>query len=269
MFSEFEFPEFHLLLATEDIRQTKEWRVNDDRHHFIVHLGGQMNSLETEIEGHAGCVGPAVTGEIWTVPAEHSYRSQATGGDIHYAVLSMCSRVAASVSECEVRSGWRDEELHSAVMRLASLAVRSDDVSQMHIAELSNSILTHLGDHYLHGSGYARLECGPQLDQSRARDIRDYVYEHLAQQITIDTLAKLAGMTTHHLLIAFRQSFGMTPAQYVIAQRIRRVQWLLLHTSYGITRIAMDTGFASHSHLTSAFRNRTSRTPSEFRAKFK
>ena len=269
MFSEFQFPYFHLLLATEDIRQTKEWHVSDDRHHFIVHLGGHMDSLETEIEGHAGCVGPAVAGEIWTVPAEHNYRSRATGGDIHYAVLSMSNRVNSSTTGCEIRAGWRDTGLHSAVANLAKMAASPDDVSLMQISELSTSIGLYLGSHYLRGSGGDRGEYCPQLDQVRTRCLRDFVYDNLAAQITVDTLAKLAGMTTHHLLIAFRQSFGTTPAQYVIAQRIRRAQWLLLHSCYDITRIAMDTGFASNSHLTSAFRSRTGLTPTEFRARFK
>ncbi len=269
MFSDFHLPEFQLLVATEDIRNAKEWQVGDDKHHFIVHLGGYMDSLETEIDGHAGCVGPAVSGEIWTVPAERTYRSRATGGHIHYAVISMCKRVDSSTTECDILAGWRDYGLHSAVANLAMIAAKTDDVSQMHIRELSASIHSHLGERYLHGTDCTTRDCSPLLDQSQARYLRDYVFENLAEQITVDALAKLSSMTPHHLLIAFRHSFGTTPAQYVIAQRIRRAQWLLLHTSYDVTRIAMDTGFASHSHLTSAFRSRLGYTPTDFRARFK
>ena len=130
----------------------------------------------------------------------------------------------------------------------------------------------HLGLRWpwrLHGIGSTQKDFGPQLSPLQARYLRDFVFENLAEQITVDVLAKLSSMTPHQLLIAFRQSFGTTPAQYVITQRIRRAQWLLLHTSHDITKIAMDAGFASHSHLTSAFRSRVGFTPTDFRSRYK
>lgn len=53
--------------------------------------------------------------------------------------------------------------------------------------------------------------------------------------------------------------------QYIIAQRLRRARWLLMHTRNDITTIALETGFASHSHLTTAFKQHTGLTPLAFR----
>jgi len=216
MFSRYQLANFDLLLAEEEIRQPIEWRVGDDRHHFIIHLGGQMNQLKTEINGHAGCVCPAVPGEVWSVPVEHL-----------------------------------------------------DDASLLTKATLSDAILRRLEERYLCNPQTTDIETVSLLEKSDARLLRNYIYENLAEQITIDMLARLVDLTTYHLLIAFRHAFRTTPAQYLINQRIRKAQWLLLHTIHDVIRVAFDTGFSSHSHFSSAFRNRTGFSPTEFRRRCK
>ncbi|WP_447971870.1 helix-turn-helix domain-containing protein [Nitrospira sp. M1] len=65
--------------------------------------------------------------------------------------------------------------------------------------------------------------------------------------------------------MAFREAFGTTPAQYIITQRLRRVQSLLVNGKDDITSIAHATGFSSHSHLTTTFKKHLHITPSQFR----
>jgi len=260
MFSRYQLADFDLLLAEEDIRQHTEWRVGDDRHHFIVHLGGQMNQLETEIEGHAGCVGPAVPGEVWSVPAEHKYESCAVGGVIRYAVLSLQktrpnAHSAAPSMYFDILAGIRDDKLHAAVERLSQAVKSPDDTSKMDVATLSGGISRHLEGKYSRTSASDASEPAPALTRPQVRSLRSYMYDNLAGHITIEMLARLVDLTTHHLLIAFKRAFWTTPAQYLIAQRIRNAQWLLLHTSLEVTHIALESGFSSHSHLSSSFRN--------------
>jgi AraC family transcriptional regulator len=93
------------------------------------------------------------------------------------------------------------------------------------------------------------------------------VRAHLDHFITLAALADLVGLSTHRLLIAFRRTFGTTPAQYVIDQRLARARWLLAHTAYDISTIAGATGFCSHSHLTTTFKRHVGVTPHVFRAR--
>jgi AraC family transcriptional regulator len=72
-------------------------------------------------------------------------------------------------------------------------------------------------------------------------------------------------MNTHNLLVAFRLSFGTTPAQYVLAERLRRVRWLLHHTPLSIAAIAAETGFSSQSHLCIQFKLKEKVTPMQYR----
>ena len=97
------------------------------------------------------------------------------------------------------------------------------------------------------------------------RRFSSFIHERLAEPLSLVELAGAARMSTHQLLAAFRRAFGTTPAQYIISQRLRFAQRLLLEGRSDITTIALQAGCASHSHLTATFRARAGCTPSEFR----
>lgn len=99
----------------------------------------------------------------------------------------------------------------------------------------------------------------------RLRQVTDYVVGHLNEDIAVNDLAKIAGLSVHYFSEAFKLSTGRSPYHYVIDQRIRRAKELLLETKQSITEIALDVGFASHSHFTDQFRSRTGATPSRYR----
>ena len=95
--------------------------------------------------------------------------------------------------------------------------------------------------------------------------IQEFIAANLAGRLTLAVLASLTGLSEHNFLDAFRQTFNATPAQHIIAQRLRRARRLLTCGKQTITEIAMETGFASHSHLATTFKTHTGMTPQEFR----
>jgi AraC family transcriptional regulator len=266
-----------LLVSAEDICAPTTWSIHEDRHAAVVHLGGRMDELETELEGYGTTLGPATAGELWLIPAGRRYASQARGGIVSYGELYIAPKTLegligerAKSEEITPRLAHRDEFLCRSVQQLAALIGATDDLSRMLGETLSQALCLHLFRQYRAGSGSILPDPdGPVLSPRAARWIQEYIHAHLAERITLDALATLAGMSTHNLLIAFRTAFGTTPAQYVIAQRLRRVCWLLASTAEDITTIAMATGFASHSHLDAAFRKKMGLTPREFRTRWR
>jgi AraC family transcriptional regulator len=77
---------------------------------------------------------------------------------------------------------------------------------------------------------------------------------HLAEDLSLDTLATESGYSRDHFLRGFRQAMGVTPHQYLLQQRLERVQESLRNTSLSLSEIACGCGFSSHSHLATAFR---------------
>ncbi|MFE0757272.1 helix-turn-helix domain-containing protein [Inquilinus sp. NPDC058860] len=261
-----------LAVTREDIRAAASWRMREARHAVIVHLGGPMRQLETELDGVAARPGPPAAGDIWVVPAGRSYASQARGGTIRYGVLyfdpESLSALPGSDGRIAPRFAHRDEFLYRAVERLAELIGRNDDVSELLGASLGQALSLHLVQRY-RAEETAPGPRGPLLSGPARERLQEHVHARLGDRITLDDLADIAGMSTHNLLVAFRQAFGTTPAQYVIAQRLRRVRWLLANSAQDITAIALETGFASHSHLTTAFRRHIGLTPRDFRRRWR
>jgi AraC family transcriptional regulator len=269
------WPGLELLVARDDIRRPTEWRIAEKRHVVIVHLGGAMTELETELESHGGSRGPALPGEHWAIPAGHHYVSRARGTSIHYAVLYLDVRPAAShlcnlaAVNLAPRSGVRDEFLYQSVRRLAAEPHQSDDTEQMFRESLSQTIYLHL--HHRSPEATTTTHDVPPTQTKRryslhqTRQLRDYIHDRLDEKISLSQLAHVSGQTIHTLLADFRSAFGTSPWQYIIAQRLRLAQRLLTHTRKDITTIAFEAGFSSHSHLTRAFTHHLGRTPSAFR----
>nr|WP_298125072.1 helix-turn-helix domain-containing protein [uncultured Pseudoxanthomonas sp.] len=265
------WPGVEVLLCKEDIRQRTLWAIDEPRHTVIVHLGGTMRELDTEIDGVGATHTPPSPGDIWLVPAGKRYASQASGQVITYAELRVSPTAdvdvgadrRAAIDALMPRLGHRDEFLHYSVARLGRLSQRDDDLSAMMAERLQLLLRQHLYDVY-------RLPATPAtapmvLSPHIARQLSDHIESTLGERIALSTLAALAGMSVHQLLIAFRRTFGTTPAQYILAQRLRRARWHLLNRNDDITDIALACGFASHSHLSAAFKRDTGITPRQFR----
>jgi len=82
-----QWPWLEVAFRSEDITRPTDWRIHDRRHAVVVHLGGAMRRLETELDGFGGSTGSALPGEVWSVPAGRKYASHACGDQIHYAVM--------------------------------------------------------------------------------------------------------------------------------------------------------------------------------------
>ncbi|HEY5753573.1 MAG TPA: AraC family transcriptional regulator, partial [Chthoniobacterales bacterium] len=221
------WPGIELVVSTDDVRQPETYRIHESRHVFIVHLGGRIDKLETELDGHGGSSGPAIPGEVWSVPAQRRYASRLCGDVIQYALL--CVEPAAldliyatSLGPREIAplAGVRDEFLHQSVKELVAALREPGDIAQLFAQTLSQAMCAYLyRTHGLGRLGTPGPEEGPTFDARTSRQLRQYVLANLSERITLDDLAAVAGMSMHHLLIAFRKAFGVSPWQYVITQR--------------------------------------------------
>lgn len=263
------------IVRGDDIRKPTDWRIHDEKHAIVVHLSGHMSRLETELDGFGGSTGAALPGEIWTVPAERQYASHACGKIIEYAVILLQpdakdTLLGSAGGRLDIKplAGVRDDFLHHAVRQLIAAVRAADDVSDILAQSLSQSISLHLlSSHGPNGlSAGVTKETGHLLSQRTARRLREHIHDRLDERITLEELAKLAGLTSHQFLIAFRKAFSSTPGQYIIQQRLRNAQTMLLNTRKDITTIALECGFSSHSHLTASFAKQVGCSPSTFRA---
>jgi AraC-like DNA-binding protein len=103
------------------------------------------------------------------------------------------------------------------------------------------------------------------LPPGALKRVQQYVEDHLAERVSIERLAAIAGLSVFHFARAFKQSQGMTPHGYLLHRRIVRAQELLGQTESPLSEIALVSGFADQSHLARHFRERVGVSPAIFR----
>lgn len=99
------------------------------------------------------------------------------------------------------------------------------------------------------------------------RRVDDFIRSHLAERLSVETLAGVAGLSPSHFLRAFRETVGKPPHQYILALRLSQAKELLQSGRTPLGEIARHTGFASHSHLSATMQRLWSVSPSELRRK--
>jgi AraC-like DNA-binding protein len=95
----------------------------------------------------------------------------------------------------------------------------------------------------------------------RAREIL-----HDKGDISLDALAREAGLSKFHLLRLFKAVHGTTPSGYATAQRMERAKAMLKNSPLTAAAIAEAVGYESDSAFLRAFRRHTGTTPAAFRA---
>lgn len=102
-------------------------------------------------------------------------------------------------------------------------------------------------------------------ERSAVGRVREYIDAHCADDVTLDDLARLAGLSRFHFIRAFRKQAGMTPHVYLTFRRIARAKELL-RRRLPLTAVALDCGFFDQSHLSRVFKSHTGITPGRYRA---
>lgn len=103
------------------------------------------------------------------------------------------------------------------------------------------------------------------LSLNKLRQAIDFIKCHLTSDISLIELATSVQMSEHHFARLFKQSTGLAPHQFLIRERLKLAQQLLITGNLSIAEIALRTGFYDQSHLTRHFKRLTGLTPQRFR----
>jgi AraC-like DNA-binding protein len=96
---------------------------------------------------------------------------------------------------------------------------------------------------------------------------RDYIHCYFGQDITVSSLASLAGLSRVHLTRAFTRAFHTTPHVYLNTVRIRRAQDLM-RAGMSLSSVALECGFADQSHFSRRFKGSVGVPPGQWLARF-
>jgi AraC-like DNA-binding protein len=105
----------------------------------------------------------------------------------------------------------------------------------------------------------------PSRHLQRAKDLVDSRY---AEVLTVDDLARAAGLSRAHFSREFRRTFGDSPHAYLLTRRLERAAALLRGTDMTVADICMSVGLESVGSFTTSFVRMFARTPVAYRASF-
>ena len=102
----------------------------------------------------------------------------------------------------------------------------------------------------------------------RLNRVNDYIAANLGWTIRVTDLARIAQQSVSHFSRAFSRSVGYAPHAYVMRQRMRRAQDIMLSSEHSLSRIALECGMSDQAHFSRAFRKLVGTSPSAWRRQF-
>ena len=99
--------------------------------------------------------------------------------------------------------------------------------------------------------------------------VLEHLEKHYSEDISMEAMAELAGMSSTHFNRRFQQVLHMSPSGYLLSRRVQEAQRLLANTEESIAAIGLAVGFYDQSHFTRRFRKETGLTPRAYRKRFR
>jgi AraC-like DNA-binding protein len=103
------------------------------------------------------------------------------------------------------------------------------------------------------------------FDNSRMAFVLKYIREHFKEEISVDTLANKACMSSSHFYKTFKNTLGETPMEYLNGERLKQAKKMIRSTNHKLSEIAFSCGFNSSSYFNTQFKKQEGMTPSQFR----
>jgi len=134
--------------------------------------------------------------------------------------------------------------------RLAQMILRAhraceEGADSLTVESLTLAALTFLIRHHAD----QRFAVRPYKKELAAvKRAKEYLAENFTQNISLDTLSKIAYLSPFHLLRAFRQTVGLPPHEYLINLRVEHAKQLLAK-GRPLAEVAYETGFCDQSHF--------------------
>ncbi|GAB3567214.1 AraC family transcriptional regulator [Spirosoma luteolum] len=98
----------------------------------------------------------------------------------------------------------------------------------------------------------------------RMQVVHDYVLNHFPEELSLETVADLAGMTAPAFCRYFKARANKTFSEFVSEVRIGHACKLLTNTQLSITQISYESGFRTLSNFNRQFKDITGQTPSGY-----
>lgn len=130
-----------------------------------------------------------------------------------------------------------------------------------------NDLATSGDFHVLASSHYSHAEV--PVTSRRVQKLKDYIDAHYQEEIRIEYLSDMVGMTPNALSRFFKQRTNRSISNYINEVRLGHATNMLADSTMTIAEIAYSCGFNTISNFNRIFKNIKNITPKEFRDSYR
>jgi AraC family transcriptional regulator len=115
------------------------------------------------------------------------------------------------------------------------------------------------------GTGEAPSEPKGRLAAWQLCRVTEYFLAHLADDVALQTVSDLVGLSRSYFSRAFKMSTGLSPHRWLLQARVAKAQEMLLTSDLPLAQIAIDVGFADQAHFSRTFARAIGESPSAWK----
>jgi AraC family transcriptional regulator len=151
----------------------------------------------------------------------------------------------------------RDVHIEHIAWALDAARSAGHPAGRLYVESLGLALAVHLLGRYDAPLRASRGLSRPQLDR-----VTEYVEAHLDRDLSLERLARVAGVSASHLKTLFKRSTGLPVHEYVVQRRVERARTLLQRGGLSAGEVALEAGFSHQSHMARCMRRVLGVTPS-------
>jgi AraC family transcriptional regulator len=221
-----------------------------------IHLGTPAR-MECR-RGGRRFLGTSVHGDIDVIPAHTPARWEMFDENDTALLLSLpqtlldrvANELGLDAARMEIRNRFqiRDTEVEALSWALKREMESGCPSGRLFLDGIALAIASRLvARHSSHAK--AAPERSEGLSGRRLKQVLSYIEEQIAEDLSLEQIATVAGVSASHVKTLFRRSTGVSVHQYVIQRRVERAKELLLQDELSMADIAQTVGFSHQSHM--------------------
>lgn len=113
------------------------------------------------------------------------------------------------------------------------------------------------------------LEYSEKFTAAHYKRVLDFVADNFGAAITVEQMAREAGLSASHFSRLFKQVIGDTPYQFLMRYRVEQAVELVAQKKRSLGDIALTCGFVDQPHFSRLFKAYMGETPKAFRERQK
>jgi AraC family transcriptional regulator len=253
-------------------RETYEYSFHARRHLLIAYERAERDDGETLIEGLPKSTLREFNCKLSLVPAGHRFHgwqtprvlTRVTYFYINSQDRSFHSRSGITQPTISPRLFFFDQAVWDTALKLKA-EIENSQIWSREYAEALSLVLIQEILRLERTTSVSVKSLRGGLPVWRQKHVVEFIEEHLAEEISLTALARIADLSLYHFARAFTRSFEMPPHRYHMARRMDRAKSLLQRPALSVTQVGIQIGFRETSSFTRAFRRFTGLTPTEYR----